>query len=143
MSSVRMAREPISPSAPCSRCGATDCHWDRLANKAICPDCQELLVRGEAEPLIERREPNRCAVCERQGTIRFLSFPLREPVPVEIDLCPLHIRDLLARRLTTRAFQRLRRQLNLLGFAVEQLFLLHESFYSEEGEALHPVPELF
>ena len=51
------------------------------------------------------------------------------------------LRDLMARRLTTRAFRRLRRQMNLLGVAVEQIFLLHESFYDEGGTALRPLTE--
>jgi len=115
------------------------CHWDRLAGRAVCPDCQEGLVRGEGDPLIEKAEPRDCAVCGRRGTVRFLTFPLHEPEPVEIDLCPHHLRELLGRRLTARAFRRLRRRLNLAGFAVEQVFLLHEAFYSEAGEALRPV----
>jgi hypothetical protein len=99
------------------------------------------LLRGEGAPLLLRRERRGCAICEQLGTVRYLSFPLHEAEPIEIDLCPAHLRDLMARRLTSRAFQRLRRQLNLLGLAVEQIFLLHESFYDENGLALRPMPD--
>lgn len=108
----------------------------------LCPDCQETLLRGEGEPLLLRRERKCCAICAREGTIPYLTFPLHESEPIEIDLCPSHLRDLMARRLTRRSYQRLRRQLNLFGLAVEQIFLLHESFYDETGTALRPLPEV-
>jgi hypothetical protein len=108
----------------------------------LCPDCQEVLLRGEGEPLLFRREPGRCALCARKGTVRFLTFPLHESEPIEVDLCPGHLRDLMARRLTRRSYQRMRRALNLLGLAVEQIFLLHESFYDDKGRALRPLPEV-
>jgi hypothetical protein len=143
MSSMRVVGNPgLSPHCPCGRCSAIGCHWDRLADHPVCPDCQVELLRGESEPLILRRERRSCAICEQLGTIRYTTFPLHESEPIEIDLCPAHLRDLMARRLTPRAYQRLRRQLNLLGLAVEQIFLLHESFYDESGSALRPMPEL-
>jgi hypothetical protein len=143
MSSVRVVSEvERAPGAPCNRCGATGCHWDRLAGSPICPDCQEGLLRGESDPLVLRREERTCAVCQKHGTVRYLTFPLHETEPIEIDLCPAHLRDLMARRLTCRAFRHLRRQLNLLGIAVEQIFLLHEAFYDEHGSALRPLPEV-
>jgi hypothetical protein len=108
----------------------------------LCPDCQEVLLRGEGEPLLLRREPQSCAVCAAEGTVRFITFPLHEAEPIEIDLCPRHLRDLMARRLTRRSYRRIRRQLNLLGLAVEQIFLLHESFYDETGTALRPLREM-
>jgi hypothetical protein len=108
----------------------------------LCPDCQEALLRGESEPLLLRRESNPCAICTREGTVRYLTFPLHEAEPIETDLCPAHLRDLMARRLSRRSFQRLRRHLNLIGLAVEQIFLLHESFYDETGTALRPMPEV-
>jgi hypothetical protein len=140
MSNVRTVTEPgLSPDGPCSRCPARGCHWDQLVGQPICPDCQAALLRGEADPLMLRREQRACAVCGQAGTVRYLTFPLHEPQPVEIDLCPGHLRGLMARRLSRRAFRQLRRQLNLLGLAVEQVFLLHESFYDENGVALRPL----
>lgn len=140
MSSLRVVTgDKISPFQPCYRCGARDCQWDRIGPHPVCPDCAEALIAGEAEPLSEPLEKKVCAVCGRTGTVRFLTFPLREPEPVEIDLCPRHFRDLLGRRLSAQAFGVLRRKLNALGFAVEQVFLLHEAFYDEDGQALHPV----
>lgn len=99
-------------------------------------------MRGESAALILPREGHACAVCKQAGTIRYLTFPLHESEPIELDLCPAHLRDFMARRLSSRAFQRLRRQLNLLGLAVEQIFLLHESFYDEHGAALRPLREV-
>ena len=143
MNSVRVVSEAaLLPESPCSRCAATGCHWDRLVSQPVCPDCQEALLRGEADPLLLRRERLNCSVCEQQGTVRYLTFPLHGVEPIEIDLCPSHLRDLMARRLTLRAFQRLRRQLNLLGLATEQIFLLHESFYDDHGAALRPLREV-
>jgi len=140
MHAVRLVIENSSlPLSPCSRCGAKGCHWDRVADQTLCPDCQEALIRGEGEPLVQPTQPRPCVVCGRRGSVVFRSFPLHEPGPIEFDICPRHLRELLARRLRPRSFQRLRRQLNLAGFAVEQLFLLHESFYTEEGQALRPV----
>lgn len=100
------------------------------------------LLCGEAPALVLRMERRRCAICWQQGTLRYLSFPLHETDPVEIDFCPMHLRDFMARRLGRRAFLRLRRQLNLIGLAAEQIFLLHESFYDESGTALHPLPDV-
>src|SRR5437763_12159983 len=142
MSSMRVVSDSgLSPVSPCSRCQSIGCHWDRLEGQPLCPDCQVDLLRGEGDPLVMRRERRGCAICDQLGTIRYMSFPLHESEPIEIDLCPSHLRDLMSRRLTSRAFQRLRRQLNLLGLAVEQIFLLHESFYDENGFALRPMPD--
>ena len=38
-----VAGEDLSPLAPCCRCAAAGCPWDRVAGKSICPDCQEAL----------------------------------------------------------------------------------------------------
>ncbi len=143
MSCLRLVQKDTRASlAPCSRCGAGDGHWDRILTEPICPECQEELVLGRGAPLIVPVQDRCCVVCARWGTVPFQTFPVREPTALEMDLCPRHLRSLLGRRLTVTAFQILRRQLNLLGFAVEQLFLLHESFYDEQGEALQPVPEI-
>src|SRR5437763_6188452 len=143
MSSIRIiSSSALSPRLPCGRCGATGCHWDCLAAQPICPDCQESLLRGESDALLLRREQRSCCVCPQAGTVAYLTYPLHEPQALEIDLCPAHLRDLMARRLSRRAFRRLRRQMNLLGVAVEQVFLLHESFYDESGTALRPLSEM-
>jgi len=89
-----------------------------------------------------RRELPSCCVCQQSGTVPYLTYPLPETQALEIDLCPAHLRDLMGRRLSSRAFRRLRRQMNLLGVAVEQIFLLHESFYDESGAALRPLSEM-
>jgi len=140
MSSIRIVGGSAPPTRlPCCRCSATGCHWDCLAGQPICPDCQESLLRGESDTLLLRREGRSCSVCQQSGTVPYLTYPLHETQALEIDLCPAHLRDLMARRLTCRAFRRLRRQMNLLGVAVEQVFLLHESFYDESGTALRPL----
>jgi hypothetical protein len=61
---------------------------------------------------------------------------------VEIELCPEHIRALVARRLGPHAFEQLRRQLQVLGLEVAEVFLLHEAFYDPMGRALQPALEI-
>jgi hypothetical protein len=126
---------------PCCRCPATDRRWDRIAGKPYCPNCQEALAVGEAEPLIERTDPRPCAACGRRGTVCFLTFPLDTPRPVEIDLCAAHLRGLLGRCLAPRAFQQFRRQLARLGVEASEVFLLDDSFYDAHGRALQPATE--
>jgi hypothetical protein len=139
MESLRLAPELRSSAyLPCVRCSKTDRNWDRIAGKAYCPDCQESMVLGQGAPFKERTEKHLCAVCHRAGTVRYLTFPLQAEVPVEIDLCPEHLRALLGRRLGSFAFHQIRRRLHLLGLGVELIFLLHEAFYDDKGHALHP-----
>jgi hypothetical protein len=127
---------------PCCRCGSPKRHWDRIAAKAYCPDCQEALVLGLAAPLKEQTEKKGCAACSRVGTVCFLTYPLQSTTPVEMDLCPEHLRALLGRRLGPYAFHQLRRRLHLLGLGVELIFLLHDAFYDEHGRALQPATEM-
>jgi hypothetical protein len=132
-----------SPVAPCSRCQATGCPWDRIGDHAICPDCQEQLALGEGEPLVERVSPtNRCLICRRGGTVRYLTFPLHGREPLAIDLCPTHFHNYMARRLDRYSYRTLSRALQSLGLTVKQVFLLHEAFYDERGHPLQPLPEL-
>jgi hypothetical protein len=143
MGSLRMApRQEEQATLPCCRCANGQCRWDRIAGKAYCPGCQEALVLGLAEPLVERTQKQPCAACGRIGTVCFLSFPLQASTPVEIDLCPEHLRGLLGRRLSPPAFGRLRRRLQPLGLNVERIFLLHDAFYDLKGHALQPAIEL-
>jgi hypothetical protein len=142
MDGLRVVKEAFAVQAPCSRCQATGCPWDRLASQAVCPDCQESLAQGEGEPLIVRTEKHRCAVCHQLGTVPYLTYPLHSTEPVEMELCPRHFHALLARRLDRHAYHQLSRQLQRLGFAARQVFLLHEAFYDEQGRPLQPVPEL-
>ena len=132
---------PMPPLVPCCRCDSAERHWDRIAGKAYCPECQEALVLGMAEPLVERTEKKCCAACGRVGTVCYLTFPLQSTAPVEMDLCPEHVRALLGRRLGPYAFHQLRRRLHSLGLGVELIFLLHEAFYDEQGRALQPAVE--
>jgi hypothetical protein len=110
--------------------------------KSYCPDCEESLAVGEGEPLIERAERNACAVCGLVGTLRYLTFPLECAEVLEIDLCARHFRELLGRRLGPFAFQQLRRQLRAVNLDAGQVFLLHDAFYDDEGQALQPATEL-
>ena len=142
MDGLRVATEVLSPRAPCCRCQSVGCPWDRLAGQAMCPDCQEALAQGEGEPFIVRTEKHRCVVCQQQGTVCYLTYPLHAVQPVEMDLCPRHFHSLLARRLDSHAYHQLSRQLQALGFTARQVFLLHEAFYNEQGHPLQPVPEL-
>jgi hypothetical protein len=123
---------------PCCRCGLDRDHWDRIAGKTYCPNCQEDLAMGEGEPLIERTEKNPCIICSRLGTLRFLTYPLRAKVPVEMDLCPEHLRALAGRCLRPEAFRRLSRRLAQLRLSSAEIFLLHDAFYYKNGRALQP-----
>ena len=143
MDSLRLARSQRKPAVlPCRGCASTERSWDRIAGKVFCPECQEALVMGLAAPLMQRTENHRCGACSRVGTVRFLTFPLQGPTPVEMDLCSEHLRALLGRRLSTAAFGQLRRRLHSLGLGVEQIFLLHDAFYDAQGRALQPALEL-
>ena len=142
MDSLRIAPGQVTPAIlPCCRCASTERHWDRIAGKAYCPECQEALVLGLSAPLAERTDKNHCAACSRLGTVAYLTFPLQASTPVEIDLCPEHLRALLGRRLGPYAFHQLRRRLHVLGLGVELIFLLHDAFYDEHGRALQPAAE--
>jgi hypothetical protein len=142
MESLRMAPGQRLPAVlPCCRCASAERSWDRIAGKAYCPDCQEALVMGVADPLVERTEKNPCSICGRVGTVRFLTFPLQTGTPVEMDFCPEHLRALLGRRLSMAAFAQLRRGLRLLGLRADQIFLLHDAFYDPHGRALQPAVE--
>jgi hypothetical protein len=124
--------------ARCSRCPAGDRHWDRVAGKAYCPNCQEAIALGEAAPLMERPEQRRCSICDRAGTVRFLTFPLNHAAALELDVCSLHLADLVARKLSRHAFRQLQRQLLSLNVQTDEVFLLHNEFYDREGQALRP-----
>jgi hypothetical protein len=58
-----------------------------------------------------------------------------------MDLCARHFQALLGRRLDHVAFYQLSRQLEAVGVAVRQVFLLHEAFYDGHGRPLQPVAE--
>jgi hypothetical protein len=58
------------------------------------------------------------------------------------DLCPEHFRALIGRRLDRRTFRKLRTELFRLGLAPQHIFLLHEAFYDERGQALQPALEM-
>jgi hypothetical protein len=137
----KIAWNAVTPLTPCTRCRAAGCQWDRIAGKAICPDCQEELALGRGEPFIERTEKHRCTICSHLGTVRYITFPLVPTDPIEMDLCADHFRALVSRRLLPHSFLKLRRLLNTLELRTEQVFLLHEAFYDESGQALQPALE--
>jgi hypothetical protein len=142
MEGLRMVPgDSVSLSAPCSCCAATGQRWDRIAGTSYCPDCEEALARGDGPTLIARTEKQRCCICEHVGTIRYLTAPLDSPRVLEIDLCPDHVRALVARRLGPFAYHQLGRRLQGLQLGVEQIFLLHNAFYNSQGQALQPVGE--
>jgi hypothetical protein len=143
MDSLRvLTPHSIAVNLPCCRCGRGERCWDRIADKAYCPNCQEMLALGEGPPLVERTEKHRCAVCNKVGTVCFHTFPLQASRAVAIDLCPEHLRGLIGRRLGPYAFNQLRRQLRQAGVGVDELFLLHGAFYDSHGRALHPAVDL-
>lgn len=142
MESLRIApAETLSPYPPCCRCAKGDRPWDRIADKAYCPNCQEALAMGEAPPLVERTQPHACAVCARRGTVAFHTFPLHGHDPIAMDLCPDHLRGLLARTLEPEAYHQLCQRLRRLHLGAEDVFLLHGAFYNAHGRALQPAIE--
>lgn len=142
MDSIRLTPPaPGSLHLPCCRCGKTGGQWDRIVTRAYCPACEEALILGEAEPLVERTQPAPCAVCERSGTVCLTTYPLHGKKVVQVDLCPDHLRGLLGRRLGPLAYQQLRRRLAALGVDVNDIFLLHDAFYDNLGHALRPAIE--
>src|SRR5438552_605113 len=127
MESLRMAPSQNRPAVlPCCRCASAKRHWDRIAGKAYCPECQEALILGAAAPFCERTEKKACAACGRPGTLCYLTFPLKSTAPIEMDLCSEHLRGLLGRRLGPYAFHQIRRRLHVLGLSTELIFLLHD-----------------
>lgn len=144
MDQVRLApAESVFPKIPCCRCADGMRSWDRIAGKTYCPNCLESLAVGDAEPLVERCDRRRCAICHHLGTTRYLTFPLHSRRPVEFDLCSEHLRAMVGRRLGPHAFEQLRRQLVALELEVREIFLLHEAFYDDQGRALQPAVEIF
>jgi hypothetical protein len=142
MDSLRLiSPHGIHHLAPCSQCEVAGCQWDRIADLPFCPDCEEALALGEAGSLVIRTQPHLCAICDRPGTVSFLTFPLHNQSILEMQLCPDHFRALLGRRLGPQAFQMLHRRLHHIGVAADQVFLLHEVFYDAFGRALQPVDE--
>jgi hypothetical protein len=144
MECVRRApTESVFPKLPCCRCGDEARWWDRVGGKTFCPGCLEAIVNGSGEPVIERADRRRCAICHHGVTLRYLTFPLQSRRPLELDLCGDHLRALIARRLGPHAFAQLRRQLHGLGLDADMIFLLHEAFYDDQGRALQPVLESY
>lgn len=142
MTALRLlTAEPVATEQLCCRCRAPGLTWDRIAGRPYCPDCEEALVQGDAEPLVERCEPTPCGVCAATGTLSYLTFPLQSRTPVEIQLCGRHLRDLLARRLAPTAYHHIRRQLAAFRIDVGRVFLLHDAFYDAEGRSLQPATD--
>lgn len=142
MSGLRQITKTESPTTePCVRCLASGCPWDRVAGKPMCPDCQEALALGLAAPLRLRVEQRPCAICGRDGTLPYQTYPLHATAPLEIDLCGAHFEALLGRRLERNSFRVLERQLQRVGVDVKQIFLLHEAFYDRQGRSLQPIHE--
>jgi hypothetical protein len=99
------------------------------------------MILGHTAPLAEPSEKRSCAICNTTGTVRYLTFPLGSSRPVEMDLCPEHLRDLVGRRLAPAAYHQLRRRLLALALEAESIFLLHGAFYDPQGRALQPAQE--
>ncbi len=132
----------INPSEICSRCQQDNARWDQIAGKTYCPNCLEALVLGIADPLIERTEKGSCVVCSNRSTLRYITFPLNNDEALELDLCGNHLRALLARCLDPHSFKQIQNRLVGLDVNVNEIFLLHSSFYDIAGQALMPAMEL-
>lgn len=139
MDRIRLTPLDTASRLLCTLCMAGDHRWDRIADLAYCPNCQEALAQGEAPPLVLRTETRRCAVCARKSTVRYCTYPLNANAAVEIDLCGEHLRGLLGRRLGPYAYHQLQRQLRTVNLKCDDVFLLHGEFYDHQGKALKPV----
>jgi hypothetical protein len=142
MDSVRLASSgSYALWKPCIRCGDMALGWDRIAGKPYCPACEEAIIQGEGDPLVETTLRRPCSACHTMGAVTLQLFPLKSSRPLEMDLCPEHLRELLGRKLGAAAYAQLRRQLAGLGIDVHDVFLLHEAFYDAHGRALQPAAE--
>jgi hypothetical protein len=142
MNTIRLAAaDSFTLWQPCCRCGAVALGWDTIAGKPYCPHCEEAIVQGDGEPLIVSAQPRQCCACAKVGTVTLQTFPLKASHPVEMDLCPNHLRALLGRKLGAHSYGQLRRQLAVLDLDVHDVFLLHEAFYDACGRALLPAGE--
>ena len=104
MDSIRLApAQSVFPKIACCRCVDGTRWWDRLAGKTFCPSCLEALAQGEADPLCEKVDKRRCAVCHHQGTLRYLTFP-RLPAVAEVAWSPRGSRDWTSFRERLAAF---------------------------------------
>jgi hypothetical protein len=142
MHAIRLVPRQQVVTEACSGCRRSRQRWDRIAGKPYCPNCEEELILGIAESLCERTERKACVICSRLGTVRYLTFPLGATPPLEMDLCPKHLRGLLARSLKQYPFRELQRKLRCVGLEVKQVFLLHDAFYDADGYALQPAIEV-
>src|SRR5437867_2990821 len=91
LDSIRMASAGNVPIwKPCGRCGETAHGWDRINGKAYCPACEESILQGDDEPLVESTRRRKCTVCHCVGTVALHTFPLQSNQALEMDLCPSH-----------------------------------------------------
>jgi hypothetical protein len=135
----RLCVEETPHTEACSRCGSEEGRWDWIGDNTYCPRCEEALILGEIDALRERPQDGSCAVCNKVGTLRYLTFPLHAHDALEIHLCGEHFGNLLGRRLPPHAFHQLRRLLSTLELNPAEVFLLHEEFYNPSGKALRPI----
>jgi hypothetical protein len=142
MNSMRMAPAgSFTLWKPCCRCGESALGWDRIAGKPYCPGCEEAIVQGDGEPIVEQTQRRPCTACRAVGSVTVQTFPLKSTQPLEMELCPEHLRSFIGRRLAAHAFVQLRHQLAQLGIDVHDVFLLHEAFYDAKGRARKPAGE--
>lgn len=134
--------DAVFQKLPCGRCADQQRYWDRIDGKVYCPNCVEDLVNDEGDPVGFTILQIRCAICQHLGAVSFQTFPLHAHHPLDVELCSEHLRALLARRLTPLAFKILQIQLLTVGVDARMIFLLHEAFYDELGNALQPAQEI-
>src|SRR5262249_39840881 len=105
MDSIRLAsKDSFALWQPCCRCGTNALGWARIAGNPYCPDCQEAIIQGDSEPLIEQTQRLPCTACHALGSITVQTFPRRSSYPLEMQLCPEHLRGLLSRSLAVSTF---------------------------------------
>lgn len=127
----------------CMRCEDASRSWDRIGNGIYCPQCIEDILQGVHPYIKAEVEQLRCAICHHLGTVPYTTQPLSLPTQVRIDLCGDHLRALLRRSLGPHAFGILQDKLSVVQIPRGHVFLLHEAFYSNQGEALQPIVDSF
>jgi hypothetical protein len=73
------------------------------------------------------------------GTILFTTPVRNALIELHIRLCGTHLNALMKRDLRPSDFKALQAQFELLGISTDDVFMLHDSFYSHEGLAKQPM----
>jgi hypothetical protein len=126
--------------APCWYCKAKGLRWDRLGGLPVCPDCQEMLALGTAEPAIQiPSSKGMCCVCSWPTVVSFQTSPRGSDSWLNVPLCAGHFRRSLGRCLLPGEHKRVALYLRSRGHSANAVYLFHDAFYDPKGLAVLPV----